>query len=83
MSSDLKFLRDEDQMTKIYKFKPFNGSSIIVVLYSCDEHDFRFKKGYSRVLQKDGKTTFVDKNPDNLVIWGDEQYMKEIVEKFE
>ncbi len=55
MNSDLdglKFLRDEDQMTKIYKFKPFNGSSIIVVLYSCDEHDFRFKKRILKSITK-------------------------------
>lgn len=74
---DITFLRQEDQMTKIYK-----KNDMIITLYLTgddpEDFDFMFKKGCTHVCGN-----FVDKSPDNLTIWGDEKYMEYICNKFD
>ena len=77
------FLRKEDEMTRIYKYEGEN-IDLIITLYSCDENDFRFKKGYISVCKNEkGENTFIDEMPNNLDVWGDEDYMNELIEKFD
>lgn len=80
----VEFLRKEDEMTNIYKYEAEHGDIIITLYDTGDYHDFRFKKGYINVCKNEkGENIFVDEMPDNLDVWGDEDYMNELIEKFD
>ena len=78
------FLRKEDEMTRIYKYEGMTIDLIIILYDSPDENDFRYEQGCKHVCKNEkGENTFVDVMPNNLYVWGDVDYMNELIKKFD